>query len=178
MACEEWKDIELSNGEYQVSSLGRVKSLEKTRIQKAKSDSYSVHTYKECMLNPVQNNGGYLQVTIHGKKYSVHRLVADAFIPRVDQKPYINHKNGIKSDNRVENLEWCTARSASENIKIAIEGNKKPVMQLDKAGNVLAVFASGAEAGRRTNCNIGHITQCILGRQKTCGGYIWRYADE
>lgn len=104
---EEWKSIPGYEGLYEISSYGRVKSLD--RYVKVKSKSYRLQKGK--MLSPIKNKYGYLQVFLccNGKYkiISVHRLVAIAFLPNPDNLPIINHKNEDKSDNRVENLEWC-----------------------------------------------------------------------
>lgn len=93
---EEWRDIKGYEGLYQVSNLGRVKSLNYKR------------TRKEWILKPNTINGGYLQIRLNEKCYLVHRLVAEAFIPNPNNYPCINHKSEIKTQNNVENLEWCT----------------------------------------------------------------------
>jgi len=101
---EIWKDTKDYDGRYQVSTLGRVKSF-------CRSETKIVSQHK---------NHGYLRVILHKdglNRLRVHRLVALSFIPNPENKKEINHKNGIKTDNRVENLEWCTS---SENKKHAL----------------------------------------------------------
>lgn len=103
---EEWRDIEESFGIYQVSNLGRVKSLKRTCMT-----YQGPRTVPEKILKQILNRG-YPQValTINGKIYSrrVHRLLAIAFIPNPENKPTINHKNGITTDMSLDNLEWST----------------------------------------------------------------------
>lgn len=103
MVEEIWVDIKGYEGLYQVSNLGRVKSLERI-------DSLG-HKRKEKIFKP-QKNKGYLRVSLwkdgKGKKYSIHRLVAIAFIPNPDNLPEVNHKDENKFNNNVDNLEWCT----------------------------------------------------------------------
>lgn len=109
MSNEIWKIIE-EHPKYEVSNLGRIRSLgfimNNGNFRKGK------------ILTPFVGSKGYLRVEMSGKKYAVHRLVAAAFIPNYDNKPQVNHINGIKSDNRVCNLEWCTN---SENTQHAYD---------------------------------------------------------
>lgn len=110
---ENWKDIKGFEGLYQVSDLGRIKSLARTR----KNKNESVSIVKEIIKKPTPNPRGYSIIQLHKKSerkyFSVHRLVAEAFVPKIKHKHYVNHKNCIKGDNRAANLEWCTHK---ENI--------------------------------------------------------------
>lgn len=117
---EIWKDVIGFEGYYQVSNLGKVRSL----------DRIVEHTYSKKLtlkgveMKPQINFGGYCQVRLckdnNTRGYVIHRLVAQAFIPNPDNKPQVNHINGIKTDNRVENLEWVTHR---ENAIHAFKNN-------------------------------------------------------
>lgn len=105
---EIWKDIKGYEGKYQVSNLGNVKSLERF-------DKYNRYV-KEKILIPRKHTGGYLRVGLSRKDFYIHRLVAEAFIPNLKNKKYINHIDGDKTNNNINNLEWCTA---NENMQHA-----------------------------------------------------------
>lgn len=110
---EEWKDVEGYESLYQVSNLGRVKSLEK-HFLRAYKDSYRTRTIPAKILKPFPTRTGYLLVKLTQNKtakcFQVHRLVANAFIPNPQHKPQVNHINGVKTDNYISNLEWVTAQ--------------------------------------------------------------------
>ena len=142
----------------------------------------------------LHDKDGYLRVgLIHktGKQKSVqvHRLIAKVFIPNPENKPCVNHKNGKKDDNRVENLEWVTV---SENTKhafrvLGVPPNKtnlgkkgilcpyaKQIQQI-KNGEVVAEFYGASEAERQTGFNETHIRDCCRGIRRFCGGFEWKY---
>lgn len=110
---EIWKDVTDYEDYYQVSNMGRYRS--KDRYVDRKHNPY---IKKGMVLNGTKNHAGYIMVQCGKKQERLHRLVAKKFLDDVPDKNCINHKNGIKTDNRVENLEWCTRK---ENIKHAYE---------------------------------------------------------
>ena len=103
---EIWKDLPNYVGKYSISNLGRIRSL-------------MLGAKKNCILTPTVHRQGYLRIKLYDKKtFLIHRLVAETFIPNNDNKQTVNHINGVKSDNRVQNLEWATI---SENIRHAFK---------------------------------------------------------
>lgn len=158
---------------YEVSNLGNVKSLNyrgsgKERLLIPSNKNIRDHNdYKQVFL--FNENGG--------KKFSVHRLVALAFIPNPNGYTDVNHKDENPSNNRVENLEWC---SHLYNLNYGTiknkmrQSHKRKVVQLSKDGEVIRVFDSIKEA--EEILKISNISGCCRGKYKTAGGYKWEYA--
>ncbi len=174
---EIWKEVEEFDGNYLISNLGRLKS--KSRIVKHPKGTCIL---KEKILSQVKTKKGYIefQITYNGKHYSrkAHRLVANAFIDNPDNKPQINHINGNKTDNRVENLEWCTN---SENQIHAVKNDLKPtrrVLQYDLDGKFIREWKSATDAGRELGVPYRAILSNCIGRNKTAYGYQWQFKSE
>ena len=175
---ETWRDIPSYEGIYQVSNLGRVKSLD--RIIPFKNSSKRV---KGTML--VQHlNFGYCQVSLgrNGKKHRVHRIVAEAFIPNPHDYPIINHKDENKKNNRVDNLEWCNyAYNLNYGSRKGWQRklNGVPVYQYTKEGEFVARFDSMVEAAERTpSVTSNNIFHCCNKDKPSCGGFVWRYEGD
>ena len=178
---EIWKDIKNFEGLYQVSNLGRVKCLEHKCPGRYKG---KYRTVKEHMMTCVENKtNGYLYVSLsnldRGRTFTVHRLVANAFIPNPENKPVLNHKDENKHNNCVDNLEWCNAKY---NINYSDRGIKFgktvgcKVIQYSLKGEEIETFYSIGEAARITGLHKTNIYDAVSGKQKTCGGYIWKKA--
>jgi len=116
---EIWKDIKYYEGIYQVSNFGNVKSLDRVYF-----NGQHNCVRKGKLMSNLTVSVGYNAVNLYLNKKAtsilIHRLVAIAFIPNPEKKPQVNHINGVKTDNRVENLEWCTS---SENLTHAVNNN-------------------------------------------------------
>lgn len=184
---EIWKDIAGYEGYYQVSSLGDVKTTGRYRIKRGYS-----HFYAEKILKKdLDNRSGYFMVTLYmegvSRHVSIHRLVCSAFHENVENKPCVNHIDGIKTNNYPENLEWCTY---SENLIHSFKTGLKSPTWLGKFGKdnptsksvsmftmeneFIRSFGSSLEAQRETGVNNNSIRQCIRGRYRHAGNYIWK----
>lgn len=132
-------------------------------------------TGKEKILRPGLANTGYLQVQLFkegkGKMMLVHRLVANAFIPNPNSFETVNHRDEVKTNNAVSNLEWMTQ------VDNNIYSNALQVKMFDKSsGELLATFPSAMEAGRVMGIAHQSICICCNGKLKSSGGYVWKYA--
>lgn len=169
MKNEIWKSVKGYEGRYEVSSTGKVASLK-----------FRGHNKRGILKNRVTGNG-YLQATLFkdGKRHYclVHRLIAEAFIPNINELPQVNHLDENKQNNNVNNLEWCSPKEncnyGSRNAKIGAISSK-PVVQM-KNGIDVASFKSVHEASIITGCCESKISACCRGDRQTTGGYEWRY---
>jgi len=183
---ETWKDIKGYEGLYQVSNLGRVKSLERTVAGKNGSE----RTIRERILRPTPTRDGYLRVKLYDssgkiKRFLVHRLVCEAFHENPENKPCVNHIDENKANNTTSNLEWCTyeennkygtrpAKVAKANVK----NKSKPVGQYTSDDNLIKIWQSIAEVQRQLGFSQGNISETARGKRKTAYGYIWKYVEE
>ena len=178
MNTEIWKDIKGFEGKYQISNLGRVKSLPKLKINK-----YGVISTPEIIMKTWEADG-YVKISLRrddGSKFNarVHRLIAEAFIPNPENKPQVNHINTIRNDNRIENLEWCT-QSENNNNPLTIQHLKqnmrnipKPVMRITKDGYMMGIYKSLKIAENETNIKRKQIGDVVSGKRNSTGGYKW-----
>lgn len=174
---EIWKDIKNYEGLYQISNLGRVKSLKKY----VNHSGNSKRVVNEKILKPVIDNTKYFVVSLwkdnkHTRPH-IHRLVAETFISNLENKPHINHIDGNKLNNSVNNLEWCTPK---ENIihayKIGLNKNNRIVNQYDLNGNFIKTWNNIKEA--QVFYKTTHIGECCRGTRNQTKNYIWKYANK
>lgn len=171
MENEIWKDIEGFEG-YQVSTLGRVKSL----------GNGNSNNSKEKILKQYKNKKGYLFVNLYkdgkAKMFTIHRLVAKAFIPNPLNLPCVNHKTEDKSINYVWCIEWCTQKYnvnyGTRNERISKKLSKK-VLCVETG----IIYPSIIEVERQTRIAYQNISACCNGKpkHKTAGGFHWQYIE-
>ena len=161
----EWRDVVGYEDLYKVSTEGNIKSIRRNKI-----------------LSQDTNQDGYKRVQLYknkaSKHYSVHRLVAQAFIPNPDNLPQVNHKDEDKSNNCVSNLEWITPKDncnyGTRNRKVALSKNK-PVLQLSLEGDLIREWESASEVARVLGYNQGDICNCCNNKLKTAHKFKWSY---
>lgn len=176
---EVWKDVDGFDGKYQVSNTGKVKSFRFSTRYSKKSEPF------EHLLKPSLTREGYLHVTLYNgpgdrKKYTVHQLVAMAFIPNPQKYPTVNHKDENKLNNNVDNLEWCTYayNNAYGTARIRSMITKgRPVKQLTLEGIQIAEYCSIGIAAQLLNISKSGIKVCCAGKIHSFKGYVWRYAE-
>lgn len=171
MIEEYWKDIEGYEGLYQISTLGKVKSLK-----------YN----KEKILKPGKDTNGYLMVVLckngKQKECSVHRLVAQTFIHNPNSEHYtqVNHIDENKTNNTIENLEWCTSKYNSNygsRIERISKSKSKPVIGINKINGYIVEYQSATEVERCLGISQKNITTCCKGKRNSAGGYRWFYKN-
>ena len=166
MNKEIWKDIKGYEGLYQVSNLGNIRNLHNARKLQDKS------TIKKQQLTAK----GYMRVPLYNgnkcKHYMVHRLVYEAFKGKIKRGYEINHKDYDRTNNNIDNLEEMTH---SDNIRYS---KAKAILQLDLNGNLIKEWNCIREMTRQIGIDHRQVCDCLLGRQRTCHGYRWKYKEE
>jgi len=162
---EEWKPVKGYEGRYEVSSLGRARN--------AKTRKFLNHSLRT----------GYHRIYMDGKLHTLHRLIAEAFLGKPEDKPHVNHLNGIRHDNRIENLEWCTR---SENMqhsyrmgfnKTGKENSQSKALHVFKDGNLVAILYGNKEwkeFGLEQAC----VNKCIRGLRNHHKGYTFKKEEK
>lgn len=196
---EIWKDIDGYEGLYQVSNMGRVKSLGRYKIARNNSISFMSEIIKKTQIS----KKGYITVTLNNNKqrktFKVHRLVAQAFLDNPDNLPQINHKDEDKTNNVIwvnddgsidynkSNLEWCdnkyNCNYGNHSINISKKLKRHPsiiksVLQLNLNEEYVKIWDSSTDICEILGYNKTCISECCNGKQKTDYGYKWVFADE
>ena len=155
------KDIVGYEGLYAITSCGKVWSYR-----------------SKIFLKPQTDKDGYLIVGLHkegqNKTCFIHRLVAEAYIPNPDNLPQVNHKDEVKTNNCLQNLEWCDPKY-NTNYGTRIKKIKKPILQYTLNGEFVREWPSAADVGRKVRANICY---CLRGRTKTAYNFVWKYKNE
>lgn len=188
---EVWKDINGYEGIYQISNMGRVRSLR--RIKKGwETNNRGFCTSSKIIEERIlkQHFNKYLYARLFNdskyKSHGVHRLVGQHFIPNPENKPEINHKWGIKTDNRATELEWSTPKQNMQHaVSIglhkthSLKGSEnkcsKPVEKIDMNGKLIKTFVSATEAAASVGVCCSAIAACCTGRYKLIKGFKWIY---
>ena len=183
---EIWKDIPECKG-YQVSNLGRIRSVDRVVYAANRWGGVNPRKYKGKLISTFAYPNGYKAFVYRKedktiKNFLIHRLVAQAFIHNPDNLPQINHKNEQRDDNRVDNLEWCTDvynkmyNNRSKRVAIA---NGKPIEQLSMDGHLIREFPSIREAARYVNGDMKSIRMCCKKDTMThyYKGYRWKFKE-
>ena len=162
-----WKAINGYEGIYEINHLGEVRRVDTGNILKGYIGA-----------------DGYRRVglTVSGKSkpFLLHRLIATAFIPNPNNYPCVNHKDEIKSNNSIDNLEWCTYKYnlnfGTRNAR-ANQSRKKPILQFSKSGEFIREWDSVTDLKNITGMDITHVSSCCRGTRKTANGYRWQYKN-
>lgn len=198
---EIWKDVKGYEGLYQVSNLGKVKSLSR----KIKEKNNRLRMINEKILKQAIDKNGYCKVTLSKNKerliFSVHRLVATMFIPNKNNYPCVNHIDSNRQNNNVSNLEWCTHKENTqwaiktgrfENARVvqrertiknklgknhifANKATKRKVGQYSLDGKLIAIYESMTKASLETGIKVQSISYVCNNKSKTGGGYKWKF---
>ena len=177
---EIWKSIKGYEDIYQVSNLGRVKSLDRELWN---GEGFFIK--KGRILKP-RTSTNYNRVQLSGKDYYIHRLVAEAFIPNPNNLPQVNHKDENTRNNNADNLEWCTSKynnnygTRAERQAEKVRGvmiNNKPIEQIDLNGNVIKRYKSAMQASKENNIDNSYICKVANGKKTKAGSFIWRWCQ-
>lgn len=171
---EVWKDIAGFEGLYQVSNLGRVKSLPRNGTHKHPHILHPTTSSKYALYRLSKKDKPYYR--------KGHRLVAEAFIPNPENKREVNHIDGNKLNNCIDNLEWVTT-SENQSHNYWVLGNcrrfeNKEVYQCDTYGKIIKRWPAANLAGKALGIFSGDIGRCCRGKRHTAGGFKWKFVNK
>jgi hypothetical protein len=177
---EIWKDIEGYDGAYQVSNMGRVKSVARVTTRLCQ---YGIREYRipERIMRTRFGTSGYLCVNLHheGKQVTemIHRLVALHFCKGYADGMTVNHIDEVKTNNRADNLEWLTQKENNNHGTGIARRKKHPkaVVQMSLSGEVLQTFPSLKAAAKAVGQNPTHLGHCCNGERPTAAGFKWKF---
>ena len=163
---EIWKEITIENEDtsgYYISSLGRFKNKKGV-----------------VMANYKPHHSGYIYLRVNIKKYALHRLVATMFLPNVENKPFVNHKDGNKTNNKLDNLEWVTCSENNLHAhKIGLtKVYTRKIIQYDLEMNEINKFDKIKDASESLHISLSCIKDVLKGNQKSSKGFIFKYLEE
>lgn len=163
-----WKAIKNYEGVYEINKLGEIRRVKTGKILRG-------------YVGPDGYKRVGLTVNCKTKPYLIHRLIAIAFIPNPNNYPCVNHKDENKSNNSLDNLEWCTYKYnlnyGTHNLR-ANESRKKPILQYSKNGEFIREWKSVTDLKNETGMDITHVSSCCKGKRKTANGYRWQYKNK
>jgi len=174
---EKWKPIVGYEGLYEISNLGRVKSMARV-IKRSINGEQKVG---EIFLKFELASNGYYRVSLWKdnvkKNKTIHRLVATHFVNNTNNKKTVNHKDGNKLNNKASNLEWATyCENNGHAFKNKLINTSKQVIQIDPITlNAVNEFESLSDAARKTEANQSHISRCCNNKRKLAGGFKWKF---
>ena len=178
---EEWKSIIETNGKYEISNFGNLRSADRY----ARVCGNGKRFVKGKPIRPIKCSNGYLELQASmGKRRKcllVHRLVALYFIPNPNGYTEVNHKDENPLNNHVDNLEWCTPKYncnyGTRNKRCMEKVIKRAINQLTLDGELIQTFSMIKDAERKTGINSSQIIRVCKNRNLTAGGYKWEYAE-
>lgn len=188
---EIWKPVQKYPNLYMVSNYGRFKRLPKIVEYNHNKGVNAKIKYDERILKQTVHGTGYLVVTLtdedgNRKVYRSHRIIADEFIPKIESKKTVNHINGIKTDNRIKNLEWADLFDQMQHAyRIGLvtikdgetHAQSKSVYHYNLKGELLAIYGSCGEAHRKTQLSRSHINKCCNGQHEFYGDNVFSYKE-
>lgn len=178
---EIWKDIKEFEGYYQISNLGRLRSVDRVITTKA---GWTQKNYGKIIKSDCLQNSGYIKVDLHknGKAYPrlLHRLVAEAFCDNSNNYNCVNHKDQNKLNNKADNLEWCTVmynNHYGDCMQRGAEKQRKEFYQMDMDGNVIKKWKGFKHIQRELGYQRKLIYLCCVGKRDSYMGFKWSYVE-